>query len=348
MEENIISVLRGIIHPAEGRDIVSLGMVENARAAGDEAIVILQLKKVKDPFAKKIKKAVEDSVAAALPQYAGKVTVVVKEMQPKEIKQPNIGDVNKIGRIVAVSSCKGGVGKSTVTANIARTFADKGYKVGIIDADIYGPSMPKIFGLEGYVPGMTDIDGRELLIPAVADGIKIMSIGFFIKPTDALAWRGPMATNALKQLMHQTLWGDVDFLFLDMPPGTGDVHLTVLSELKVDGAVIVSTPQSLAIADVVRGLEMFGKENVNIPVFGLVENMSWFSPADAPDKKYYIFGKDGCKRLAEERGLPLLAQVPVIMRSDEFDEKDALNLEDNPVLKAVYGKVADSIIEKLK
>ncbi len=348
MEEKIISVLRGIMHPAEGKDIVSLGMVENVRADEHEAIVILQLKKVKDPFAKKIKKAVEDSIAAALPQYAGKTTVIVKEMQPKEVKQPNIADANKIGKVVAVSSCKGGVGKSTVTANLARTFADKGYKVGIIDADIYGPSMPKIFGLESYVPEMAEIDGRELLVPALVDGIKVMSIGFFIRPTDALAWRGPMATNALKQLIHQTLWGEVDYLFLDLPPGTGDVHLTVLSELKVDGAVIVSTPQSLAIADVVRGLEMFGKENVNVPVFGLVENMSWFSPADAPDKKYYIFGKDGCKRLAEERGLPLLAQVPVIMSSDEFNEKDALNLEGNSGLKAVYSHVADSIIEKLK
>ncbi|MEG2759319.1 MAG: Mrp/NBP35 family ATP-binding protein, partial [Rikenellaceae bacterium] len=304
-------------------------------------LIILQMKRVKDPFAAKIKRRVEDAIIAFYPQYAGKVSIIVKEAAPKEVKpQPKTPETNIIKKVIAVSSCKGGVGKSTVTAFLARTLAERGYKVGLVDTDIYGPSIPQMFGVEGYMPSSVEVDGKDLIEPCVVDNIKIMSIGFFIKPTDALVWRGPMATNALKQLIHQTKWDTLDYLLIDLPPGTGDVHLTVLSELKVNGAIIVTTPQKIALADVVRGIEMFGKEGIKVPILGLVENMSWFTPAEALDKKYYIFGKGGGKELAAERGIPLIAQIPIILAEGE-DVSLSLN---NKELKECYDKIAAYVI----
>ena len=211
----------------------------------------------------------------------------------------------------------GGVGKSTVTANLAVALARTGYRTGVLDADIYGPSQPMMFGVEDYRPEGENIEGKEWIVPAEAYGVKVMSIGFFIPPGDALMWRGPMATNALRQMIHQTLWGPLDFLLLDLPPGTGDVHLSVISEMKVDGALIVTTPQRVALADVVRGVHMFRNEKVNIPVLGLVENMAWFTPAELPDNRYYIFGQGEAARLAEREKLPLLASIPLIRSVSE-------------------------------
>lgn len=341
MNNKIESILRTVFHPAESADIVSLGMVEKIKVSTDEILIILQMKRVKDPFAAKIKRRIEDAIVTAEPQYEGKVSVIIKEAAPKEVKSHKASPAtNIINRVIAISSCKGGVGKSTVTSLLARTLASKGFKVGIVDTDIYGPSMPQMFGVEDYMPIPVEIEGRELIEPALVDDIKIMSIGFFIKSTDALVWRGPMATNALKQLIHQTNWGNLDFLLIDLPPGTGDVHLTVLSELKVNGAIIVTTPQKIALADVVRGIEMFKKDGVNIPIIGLVENMAWFSPAEDPNKRYYIFGKGGGTELAAERGIPLLSQVPIVLSEGE---EGSLSLE-NTTLKECYDKIAGYVI----
>ena len=204
-----------------------------------------------------------------------------------------------------MASGKGGVGKSTVTANLAVALNNLGYRVGILDADVYGPSQPKMFGLEGYVPEAEQEEGADYLLPAEARGIRIMSIGFFIKPSDALLWRGAMATNALRQMIHQTRWGELDFLLIDLPPGTGDVHLSILSELRLNGAVIVSTPQQVAVADVLRGIEMFRHSQVGVPVAGIIENMAWFTPAELPENRYYLFGK-GCTGAGRtmRRGFP--------------------------------------------
>ncbi|MBE9487945.1 MAG: Mrp/NBP35 family ATP-binding protein [Bacteroidetes bacterium] len=348
MENKIKNILTTVIHPAQKGDIVSLGMVKNIKVTDDEVMIIVQLSRVKDPFAKKMKREIEAAILRVFPQYNEKINVIVKEAEAKvhpklEVLMP---ETNKIKKIVAVSSCKGGVGKSTITAMTAMALSKKGYKVGIIDTDIYGPSMPKMFDLEGFKPMAVEVGDRQLMVPAESMGIKIMSIGFFINPTDALVWRGPMATNALKQLINQTKWDSLDYLLIDLPPGTGDVHLTVLGELKVNGAIIVSTPQSIAIADVVRGIEMFNKEGIKVPILGLVENMAWFTPADAPEKKYYLFGKDGCKNLAEERDLALLSQIPLVIEEGEKTDRGALSF-DNAILNECYNDIAQTIIDKI-
>ena len=239
----------------------------------------------------------------------------VKEAPPKKKNERQtvpLGADDRIRRIVAVSSAKGGVGKSTVTANLAVALAKAGYRTGVLDADIYGPSQPMMFGVEDYRPEGENIEGKEWIVPAEAYGVKVMSIGFFIKPTDALLWRGAMAVSALKQMIHQTRWGTLDFLLTDLPPGTGDVHLSIIGELKIDAAVIVSTPQQIAVADVVRGVEMFRNENVNIPVAGIVENMAWFTPAELPENRYYIFGRGGARAYAEKNGVEFLGEIPII------------------------------------
>jgi ATP-binding protein involved in chromosome partitioning len=204
------------------------------------------------------------------------------------------------------------VGKSTVAANLAVALAQSGKKVGLIDADVYGPSIPKMFGVEGERPSARSEEGVEWIIPIEKYGVRLLSVGLFVRPEDAVIWRGPMATSALKQLINQGDWGELDYLLIDLPPGTGDVHLTMVQEVPVTGVIIVSTPQDVALADVIKGINMFAGDKINVPVLGLVENMSWFTPEELPDHKYYIFGRDGCKKLAEKLGIPLLGQVPIV------------------------------------
>jgi ATP-binding protein involved in chromosome partitioning len=217
-----------------------------------------------------------------------------------------------VKNIIAVASGKGGVGKSTVSTNLAISLAKLGSKVGLIDADVYGPSIPKMFGVEAGRPGVERIDGRDRIVPVENYGVKMLSIGFFVKQDDALIWRGAMATNALKQLINDALWGELDYLVIDLPPGTSDIHLTMVQTIPVTGAVVVSTPQDVALADARKGISMFRQEKINVPVLGLIENMSWFTPPELPDKKYYIFGKDGCKNLSEELNIPFLGQIPIV------------------------------------
>lgn len=290
METQIRELLDAIRHPETEQGIVSSGFLEEVKASPERIVAVLRFTKARDPFAAKIRQQAEKRLREAYPSAT--VTVLVKEGAPRKPEATERKtSTGGIGCILAVASGKGGVGKSTVTANLAVALNNLGYRVGILDADVYGPSQPKMFGLEGYVPEAEQEEGADYLLPAEARGIRIMSIGFFIKPSDALLWRGAMATNALRQMIHQTRWGELDFLLIDLPPGTGDVHLSILSELRLNGAVIVSTPQQVAVADVLRGIEMFRHSQVGVPVAGIIENMAWFTPAELPENRYYLFGK---------------------------------------------------------
>lgn len=349
-ENELKELLKSLIHPEEGVDVVTLGMIEDIVIKDKSVKFTLALRRSNDPFATKLKRFAVALVEEKYPDSV--VTVIMKEPTQKEIKkkEATLAEENAthFGKVIAISSCKGGVGKSTITANIAVTLASMGYRVGLLDADIYGPSIPKMFGLENYSPVGEKVDGKDMIVPAEKYGVKINSIGFYIEPTDALVWRGGMATNALKQLVNQTLWGELDFLLIDLPPGTGDVHLTILGELKIDGAIIVSTPQKIALADVVRGIEMFQSEKIDVPIVGLIENMSWFTPDELPDNRYYIFGKDGCKELAEIYNLPLLGQIPVVQSIREAGDNGVPQSLNSDVMKKQFESVAQAIINHVK
>lgn len=347
MNEQLEALLRQIIHPETEQNIVDSGFLDRADRGEDGSIAItLRFQKARDPFAQKIKRQVEELMAASFPE--NKVMVIIREAAPKPRRQENVTTTTDICRVIAVASGKGGVGKSTVTANLAVALRQRGYNVGILDADIYGPSQTKMFGCESYVPDAERDDmGHDYIIPSQSLGIKIMSIGFFIKPTDALMWRGGMAVNALHQLIHQTRWGKLDYLLVDLPPGTGDIHLSIINELKISGAVIVSTPQAVAVADVVRGVEMFRYPQVNIPVLGVVENMAWFTPEELPNNRYYLFGKGGAARYAEEAGIELLGQVPIIQSIMEGSDEGRPAGGFDPRVEAYYAEIAAKVVEKL-
>ena len=347
MEQQIRKLLSAISHPETQQDIVSSGVVEQITAREDKITVVLCFPKARDPFAVRIRNLVEKTLQDAYPSAEGNITVVVKEGTPRAPQPKRESTTVKVGKIIAIASGKGGVGKSTVTANLALTLRNMGYRVGVLDADIYGPSQHKMFGREDYLPDAVQENGMDYIVPAQSMDIELMSIGFFINPDDALMWRGAMATNALKQLLHQTMWGGLDFLLIDMPPGTGDIHLTMISEIKMDGAVIVSTPQQVAVADVVRGVEMFRHEQVAVPVLGVVENMAWFTPKELPNNRYYIFGQGGAKRYAEEAGIDLLGQVPIIQSIMEGSEQGRPAAGIDSRVEEFYSDIAEKVVEKL-
>ena len=344
MQEKVKSSLRGIVHPETQQNIVDSGVVEQVTAREDKITVVLCFPKSRDPFAVRIKSLVEQTLREQFPAAAESITVVIKEGTPRAPQPKRESTTTKVGKIIAVASGKGGVGKSTVTANLALTLRNMGFRVGVLDADIYGPSQPKMFGREGYLPDAVQEDGQDYIVPAQSMDIELMSIGFFIQPNDALMWRGAMATSALKQLLHQTMWGGLDFLLIDMPPGTGDIHLTMISEIKLDGAVIVSTPQQIAVADVVRGVEMFRHEQVNVPVLGIVENMAWFTPKELPDNKYYIFGKGGARGYAEQVGVPFLGEIPIVQSIMEGAESGTPSVGVDADVERYYREIAQKIV----
>jgi ATP-binding protein involved in chromosome partitioning len=269
----------------------------------------LKFNRPNDPFIESMKKSCVSAIESQLGEdvkIRGNIGTIVPERPKAREVLPGVKN------IIAVASGKGGVGKSTVAVNLAMGLKNKGFAVGILDADVYGPSIPKMFDLEDASPEGKKGEGIDWIVPIEKYGMKLLSVGFFVKPEDALVWRGPMATSALKQLITQGDWGELDYLILDLPPGTGDVHLTIVQEVPVTGAVIVSTPQEVALADVIKGINMFTGDKVNVPVLGVVENMSWFTPEELPNNKYYIFGKDGCKELARKLGIELLGQIPIV------------------------------------
>lgn len=293
--------------PDLGRSLTELGMIENIKVEGQKVSFDLVLTTPACPMKKKM----SDDCVAAIHEYVDRNAEVTVNLTSREVKQPDPHELMPgVKNVIVVASGKGGVGKSTVAVNLAVSLAKTGASVGLIDADIYGPSIPIMFNIgENDIYGENH-DGKTYMQPVERYGVKLMSIGFLVDPDKALAWRGPMASGALKQLATETWWGEIDYLVVDMPPGTGDVQLTLAQTLPVTGAIIVSTPQQVALADVVRGVQLF--ETLNIPVLGFVENMAYFTPAELPDNKYYIFGKEGCSRLAKETGVPLLGQIPLV------------------------------------
>ena len=312
----IIDALKTVRYPGTGKNIVEMGMVEDdLRISGLHVSFSLLFDKPTNPFLKSLVKAAE----AAIHAYVAKdvdVEIKTKTVTPVTVPEGSPSGQSTpyahLGNIIAVSSGKGGVGKSTVAANLAVGLARLGHRVGLLDCDIFGPSVPKMFQLEGERIYSEERDGKTLIIPAEKFGVKVLSIGFFVEPDTPTLWRGGMASNALKQLIGEADWGDLDYFILDTPPGTSDIHLTLVQTLPVTGAIIVSTPQQVALADARKGLNMYINEKVNVPILGLVENMAWFTPAELPENRYYLFGREGVKQLAEETGVPLLAQIPLV------------------------------------
>lgn len=306
----IMDALATVMYPGTKKNLVESNMVgEDIRIDGMNVTFTLRFARETDPFLKSTVKAAE----AAIHYQISKEVVVTIEKEYLNKPRPTVEKLlPKVKNIIAVSSGKGGVGKSTVAANLAIALAKLGYKVGLLDADIFGPSVPKMFGVEDTHAFSVNVDGRDLIEPVEKYGVKVLTIGFFVKPESATLWRGSMASNALKQLIADANWGELDYFILDTPPGTSDIHLTLLQTLAITGAVIVSTPQAVALADARKGIDMYQNDKVNVPILGLVENMAWFTPAELPQNKYYIFGKEGCKQLAESLQLPLLAQIPLV------------------------------------
>ena len=319
-KEKILEVLGRITHPGTKKDIVSMGMVQDVSYREGDLWIGLAFEKPNDPFIQSLKKASRRAINNTFGENTlkeGHIQVLVPEPAVKE------NPLSQVQNIVAIASGKGGVGKSTIAANLAVALAGQGKRVGLIDADVYGPSIPKMFQIEEQRPHARTEDGMEWIIPIEKYGVKLLSVGLFVRPEDAVVWRGPMATSALKQLISQGDWGELDYLLIDLPPGTGDVHLTMVQEVPVTGVVIVSTPQEVALADVIKGINMFAGDKINVPVLGIIENMSWFTPEELPDNRYYIFGQEGCKKLAEKLGIPLLGQIPIVQGIRESGDSGA-------------------------
>ncbi len=338
--KNIEHILQGVMHPAYDKSVVELGFIEDIKVEGEMPGAKIKFKLVfprPDALSASVKKSCEEAVMAAFPEAKVSILELVRE---KKQKRQNINDLTQeqlqhVTKIVAIASGKGGVGKSTVSVNLAVTLAKMGYKVGLADADVYGPSVPKMTGTEYEMPDVESTEKGELIVPIEKYGVKWMSIGYFAAPEQALIWRGPMACNALKQMILQVKWEELDFLLLDLPPGTGDIHISLVHDIPLDGAIIVSTPQAVALADVEKGINMFRNKDINKPVYGLVENMAWFTPAELPNNKYYIFGKDGGKEMAAKYNVPLLGQIPLVQSIRECgDEGEPAAVNAGPVFDA--------------
>lgn len=344
----IMDALAKVRYPGTGKDLVSMGMVEdNIRIEGNKVSFSLLFEKPNDPFIKSVVKAAETAILTYVGEdvdIKGNITVDAKQLARPEPDKL----LPEVKNIIAVSSGKGGVGKSTVAANLAVALALQGYKVGLLDADIFGPSQPKMFHVEDARPGMVEVGGRELIEPEVSYGVKLLSIGFFVNKEDAILWRGAMASNALKQLIGDADWGDLDYFLIDLPPGTSDIHLTMVQTLAITGAIVVSTPQEVALADARKGISMFTGEKVNVPVLGLVENMSWFTPAELPENRYYLFGKEGGKRLAEELHIPLLGQIPIVQSICEGgDSGKPVALNPDSITGKAFQELADNVVQQI-
>ena len=344
----IMDALAKVRYPGTGKDLVTMGMVEdNIRIDGNKVSFSLLFEKPNDPFIKSVVKAAETAILTYVGEEVdikGNITVDAKQAARPEPDKL----LPEVKNIIAVSSGKGGVGKSTVAANLAVALALQGHKVGLLDADIFGPSQPKMFNVEEARPYMVEVGGRELIEPAANYGVKLLSIGVFVNKEDAVLWRGAMASNALKQLIGDANWGDLDYFLIDLPPGTSDIHLTMVQTLAITGAIVVSTPQEVALADARKGISMFTGEKINVPVLGLVENMSWFTPAELPENKYYLFGKEGGKRLAEELNIPLLGQIPIVQSICEGgDSGKPVALNPDSITGQAFQKLAENVVKQI-
>jgi ATP-binding protein involved in chromosome partitioning len=344
--EDVLEVLSNIQEPESSKDIVSSNLIEDLIVEENKVSLTVYVKNPAMHAKNRMKEAVEFNLKSRLKKNI-EIQCTVKQQAIEANSTRKI--LPKVKNIVAIASGKGGVGKSTITSNLAAGLAKKGHKVGLIDADIYGPSMPTMFDLVNERPEMTEIDGQSLIEPILSNGVKILSIGFFTDKENAVVWRGPMASKALLQMFNDAHWGELDFLLIDLPPGTGDIHLSLIQSIPLDGVVIVSTPQEVALADARRGVNMFKMDNVKVPIIGLVENMSWFTPEELPDNRYYIFGRDGAKNLSEGLGVPFLGQIPIVQSLRESGDigKPAV-LQEESLISGVFDELVENFTQQIE
>ncbi len=340
-QTQIEKALQTVQYPGTGKDIVSLNMVRDIKIEGKKIAFNLIFKTPSDANIVTLKKACVVAILKFVDNDAdikGNIKIKTEQVDKKTTILP------KVKHIIAVASGKGGVGKSTVASNLAVALAKLGAKVGLIDADIFGPSIPKMFGAETARPHLVKVGEKELIEPHEAYGIKLLSIGFFVDPEQATVWRGPMASNALKQMIEEGNWGELDYVFIDLPPGTSDIHLSLVQMLSLTGAIVVSTPQQVALSDTLKGIRMFDAPKMKVPILGMIENMSWFTPQELPDRKYYIFGKNGCKNFAEQHGIELLGQIPIVQSVCESgDEGTPVAVDENSVMGIAFAQLAKQL-----
>ena len=349
-KQDIYKALETITAPGEGKSLIENKNVTNVVAFGGEVIVDVTINnptlQAKKKIEAEITKAIKTNVAENID-----VKINVKVEKPAEKENPNLirgKEIPTIKNIIAIASGKGGVGKSTITANTAVSLAKMGFKVGVLDADVYGPSMHLMFDVEKAKPLSVKVDGRSKMKPVENYGVKLLSLGFFTNPNQAVIWRGPMASKALNQLIFDADWGELDFLLIDLPPGTGDVHLSIVQALPINGAVVVSTPQNIALADAKKGVAMFKQESINVPVLGIIENMAYFTPEELPENKYYIFGKDGAKNLAKDIDTKFLGEIPLVQSIREAgDVGHPVALQEGTVLEKAFTDITKEIVSQL-
>jgi len=344
-KEEVINSLKTISLPGEGGNIIDEGVVSNIMIFGDQVDIDLQLQNPSLQARKKLEVTILKTIHEKVYEKA-KIKINTKVVAAAKPEQTIKGKpIEGIENIIAVSSGKGGVGKSTITANLAVTLANMGCKVGVLDADIYGPSIPTMFDMEGARPMSVQVNGKSKMEPIENYGVKVLSIGFFTKPDQAVVWRGPMAAKALNQMIFDAAWGELDFLLIDLPPGTGDIHLSIVQSLPLTGAVVISTPQNIALADAKKGIAMFQQDSINVPVLGIVENMSYFSPAELSDNKYYIFGKKGAEYLAKDKEVPFLGGLPLVQSIREAaDVGRPAVLQDQSSLAAHFDEITKKLV----
>ena len=347
--ELIRNILREVIHPVTGKNILAMGLAEGLKAEETENGLSIKFRLVSekpDEHLSSIKESCLNAIKSRFPQASVSIIELIRQKkQDKAIKGEPIESLNSIDKIIAIASGKGGVGKSTVAVNLAITLQKMGYKVGLLDADIYGPSIPIMTATEEEMPVVEQINEQDTITPVDKYGIKWLSMGYFIPKEQALIWRGPMASNAMKQLITQGVWGELDFLLIDLPPGTGDIYISMIHDIPVSGAIIVTTPQKVALADVLKGINLFNNKDVQTNIYGAVENMSWFTPEELPDSKYYIFGKNGGVEMAKELGIPFLGHIPIVKSiSDSGDSGTPAALENGTIVSEAFLKIAEKII----
>mgnify|MGYP000261604005 CR=1 FL=1 len=346
-EQQIKEGLSYVTEPDLKVNLVEGNLIQSINVNGDKARVVVQVKNPAMHNRKRVQEACEHYLKQHVgSEYTYDVEVVAMPKEEEQTAEPEGEALSEVKQVIAIASGKGGVGKSTITANLATSLAKQGYRVGLIDADIYGPSAPMMFDVIYEKPEVSEINGKRYMLPVeTAYGVKVMSIGFFADPDQAVVWRGPMASKALEQMFTDVFWGDLDYMLIDLPPGTGDIHLTLVKQAPLTGAIVVSTPQPVALADAQKGIAMFRLDSINVPVIGLVENMSFFIPEDMPDKKYFIFGKDGAKNLAQKMNTPLLGQIPLIQGIREAGDagRPAAMQEDTPASLA-FEEFAQKVI----
>ncbi len=347
--KEIQKALENISVAGEGKNMIESGAVTNIVTFGDEAVVDLTLSTPAMHIKKRAEDDVKKTILALYPEAKVKVNLKVEAAaKPADANTIKGKPIPGIQNIIAVASGKGGVGKSTVTANLAASLAKMGFSVGVLDADIYGPSMPMMFDVEDARPLSTTVDGKSKMKPVESYEIKILSIGFFTAPGQAVIWRGPMASKALNQMIFDADWGELDFLLIDLPPGTGDIHLSIMQSLPITGAVVVSTPQAVALADAKKAVAMFMSESINVPVLGVVENMAYFTPEELPDNKYYIFGQAGAQNLAADLGVPFLGEIPLVQSIREAgDYGRPAALQTNSVIENIFTEVTRNVVQEV-